>query len=1207
MATTTIKVHPAIGIARLGNSPNEFFIGPETADEPPIPHNGYKDAQCRVKRQAARFRLYSYDENGAVIKEITSADADIVWKVELANRKGSGARFSGGGTRNASITGNNRDLLDIKPGEKAISGANEVVDLNGSFQVVPHGAMSVHLGQLRMDPEGHLLVLGGRGISASPTTTNVSSWSDNDTWHDDVSDGRVRATVTMHGTGEVFEAIAAWVIVAPPKFAPPIYNAITLYDTIYQFCRQLPPGHPAKVDLPPQCSFRRDIYPILQAAKDVHGVVNVGGAHSSINPDQYPLSLSQRALVFGFLRGPGGSQTMPKLQQSPPLTQTQYDQLTRWKDDAPSFVNDWDPALPPTPLTPDALDRGPLTHCVGATFFPGIEAGAFVTSSADIYMEPLRFDPNVVQPGDVTRRMALPWQADFKACGGASIPWWPVNRPTQVHPQTNPTGYEDWDVDIGSLTEMVSEWHQAGFVVRSGATLLLSEKCAAASVVLLTPELDFGDVQMNPLEQPGQMALPVTFEVQAPSSSVTLKIEGGPAPAAFSTLGATEVTVGPTGPVPAKVYLWILFTTGTLNQTVLGSVTVEQTGSSSSWTIPLIAKTVARQKTAVCLVLDRSGSMGEMSGSVTKMQALHQAAHLFLHTALAGDGVGLVSYNADAVAHGSSVTELDALGSFAGPREALSSIVNGLVPSGSTSIGDGLEQAVNMLSQSAGYARKATVVLTDGMENAPKFIRDVAGAVTSQTFAIGFGNASNINVSTLTTLTGNQGGYLLVTGPVTDDNQFLLKKYFLQVLAGVSNADIVLDPTGRVIAGQIHRIPFHLSEDDYGVDAILLCQPMRSVVLGLETPAGEILTFSDADGAALQMTRTEGHAVLRLRLPVLFTERAAHAGLWHVLFGMPARGQGPDVAASVVTHDAFPERIATRTGYVPSTRVTEQGGDKGLLISLMSAPKPDEAAQVQRERLQQRAALIAAERAQAAPPVVRPASPAAEPAPRAVELGPPYSVLVHVYSALKLRAELVQKDFEPGARVGIVARLSRVGVPFDGSAQIFAEVSPPQGVAVTVSLEARPDGHWEGEFVANEVGVYRVRVRATGTNVRHQPFTRELTLTASVARGANSYQPPASGEGSGGGGGSSGGGSPNPGGDHGREKLCASWLCMLENGLFSESFEKALQRIGINLDVARKCLRKHCQTGSSTAEVDTILRAFEQVFVATRDGESRGD
>ena len=46
---TVYKVHPAIGIARVGNSPDEFFIGPERIGQPPDPPGGFKDAQCRVK------------------------------------------------------------------------------------------------------------------------------------------------------------------------------------------------------------------------------------------------------------------------------------------------------------------------------------------------------------------------------------------------------------------------------------------------------------------------------------------------------------------------------------------------------------------------------------------------------------------------------------------------------------------------------------------------------------------------------------------------------------------------------------------------------------------------------------------------------------------------------------------------------------------------------------------------------------------------------------------------------------------------------------------------------------------------------------------------------------------------------------------------------------------------------------------------------
>lgn len=54
---TTYKIHPAIGIARVGNSPDEFFIGPERIGERPDPPGDFKDAQCRVKKQAALSHL----------------------------------------------------------------------------------------------------------------------------------------------------------------------------------------------------------------------------------------------------------------------------------------------------------------------------------------------------------------------------------------------------------------------------------------------------------------------------------------------------------------------------------------------------------------------------------------------------------------------------------------------------------------------------------------------------------------------------------------------------------------------------------------------------------------------------------------------------------------------------------------------------------------------------------------------------------------------------------------------------------------------------------------------------------------------------------------------------------------------------------------------------------------------------------------------
>lgn len=54
---TTYKIHPAVGITRVGNSPDDFFIGPELLGQDVTPQGGLKDNQCRLKRQAARFRI----------------------------------------------------------------------------------------------------------------------------------------------------------------------------------------------------------------------------------------------------------------------------------------------------------------------------------------------------------------------------------------------------------------------------------------------------------------------------------------------------------------------------------------------------------------------------------------------------------------------------------------------------------------------------------------------------------------------------------------------------------------------------------------------------------------------------------------------------------------------------------------------------------------------------------------------------------------------------------------------------------------------------------------------------------------------------------------------------------------------------------------------------------------------------------------------
>lgn len=85
-------IHPAIGIARVGNSPDEFFLAPQYPGD--VPAGPYKDAQGAVKRQAAQFRIYGLNQAGKVVKEITEDSARIEWRVHLANRKAAWYQFN---------------------------------------------------------------------------------------------------------------------------------------------------------------------------------------------------------------------------------------------------------------------------------------------------------------------------------------------------------------------------------------------------------------------------------------------------------------------------------------------------------------------------------------------------------------------------------------------------------------------------------------------------------------------------------------------------------------------------------------------------------------------------------------------------------------------------------------------------------------------------------------------------------------------------------------------------------------------------------------------------------------------------------------------------------------------------------------------------------------------------------------------------------
>ena len=89
------RIHPGLGIARVGDSREQFFIGPESPGHMAHPVGGFKDEHGRIKRQAARFRIYAFTAAGDAIAELTADHAEIKWSVQLANKKASYDMFLG--------------------------------------------------------------------------------------------------------------------------------------------------------------------------------------------------------------------------------------------------------------------------------------------------------------------------------------------------------------------------------------------------------------------------------------------------------------------------------------------------------------------------------------------------------------------------------------------------------------------------------------------------------------------------------------------------------------------------------------------------------------------------------------------------------------------------------------------------------------------------------------------------------------------------------------------------------------------------------------------------------------------------------------------------------------------------------------------------------------------------------------------------------
>lgn len=513
--TYTYKIFPSIGIARVGNS-EDFYLAPESARELPIlidkkydetgetfTASDFRDKDKKLRRQAARFRLYQCDETGNVIKEVTPGEdevANIIWTVHLANKKSSWYEFitvsgeegyaSNHPLRNPDYTGEKRQELIIDPGPRSIS--TEAKD-SGYFdtQHNPHNYpvnfppdnLKPHsidyLGEIHTNSKGELVVVGGKGHSGSEYTPIIKQYANNDGWWDDTSDGPIAAQVVLKD-GTQAEAEPAWVLVGPPGYAPQIQNLVSLYDTIYDVAVR---EFKARTDIfdnsiwksDYQPDFETEIKPILERGDHYPWVVAIPPKPHTFDYELLgntdPSYNSLRQYIFNEIRGPNEENTLSSSQTGYPMmpylagddalsdegqltskyltvTRTQYFLLQQWSQGI--FKNDKNASNQES--EGEQLTRGVLENCVGGAFSPGIEM-TWISRNPKIYSEPFRIKKKAtipcplslgldldggLEPGDITKFMAIPWQADFNECSSQPIGdrilwWWPPQRPSFVY------------------------------------------------------------------------------------------------------------------------------------------------------------------------------------------------------------------------------------------------------------------------------------------------------------------------------------------------------------------------------------------------------------------------------------------------------------------------------------------------------------------------------------------------------------------------------------------------------------------------------------------------------------------------------------------------------------------------------------------------------------------------------------------------------
>jgi hypothetical protein len=550
---------------------------------------------------------------------------------------------------------------------------------------------------------------------------------------------------------------------------------------------------------------------------------------------------------------------------------------------------------------------------------------------------------------------------------------------------------------------------------------------------------------------------------------LTFTVTSGPdAPfGVFSPSG----TVGPLNSSSESIWtealLWFSFKGESPNTSASPSTVVINCSSvdhSEDFTFILTGYSIPRPNALVVLVLDQSGSMNEPAGTtgLKRIDALKYAAKAFVELIQPGNAIGLIRFDTkayavdDATYPGLKVTDITSEDVFDSGRRDARDAVNRHTTNtaGRTSIGAGIQMARQLIASAVGtWTVRAMIVFTDGLETATPHIADVMGDVDAQTFAVGLGNPQQISTAALNAITNATGGYTYLTGTLgpSDEDFFKLTKYFQQILAGVTNTQIVKDPSGFLPCGGSVKIPFSVADVDIEYTVLLDCD-LPALEFFLVSPTGRIVSSANATpGSGINFADAGLSVHYRFNLPITTAPNTQEGpGTWYAILKIDEKRfkkycSGRDEKPRLLAQDSEEHHSVMEAMTTGRSTPCARGGIR-------------------------------------------------------------YNVSMFAWSNLRLTAAVHPPVVLPGGVLKPRARLEEFDVPFS-NANVTALVTRPDGSKFTLQLKETETGTYESATAADMPGLYHFHFVAKGNTTRGLPFTREAVLTASAFAGANDTVP----------------------------------------------------------------------------------------------------